>query len=209
MNGSIYVIKNKINSKVYVGQTIQGTEERFKQHLKLLKTNEKQLIHKAIKKYGKDAFYCETLISGVETFEELNKLEEYFILEYNSVVPNGYNLCYGGSQSRKLSNHLSNDDEMKIVELYKKGYSTRKIESETGVSRRKVSIVLKKHGQNMRDKACNLPDRSSKVSKEILLELYIKRSKTPKEIANLLGVSYRTINRRISTYGLREYNTKE
>ena len=30
MNGEIYIIKNDINDKVYIGQTTQGSEERFK-----------------------------------------------------------------------------------------------------------------------------------------------------------------------------------
>ena len=32
--GSIYIIKNKINDKVYIGQTTQAVDERFKQHCK-------------------------------------------------------------------------------------------------------------------------------------------------------------------------------
>ncbi|QPA30031.1 GIY-YIG nuclease family protein [Thermaerobacillus caldiproteolyticus] len=32
MTGSIYVIRNVINGKCYVGQTIQKTEDRLKQH---------------------------------------------------------------------------------------------------------------------------------------------------------------------------------
>lgn len=32
--GYIYIIKNKINEKVYIGQTLRSVEERFKQHMK-------------------------------------------------------------------------------------------------------------------------------------------------------------------------------
>ena len=70
MNGSIYLIKNSINNKVYIGQTTQSVEKRFKQHLKLLKTNEKQVISKAIKGIGKENFSYATLKTGIETYEE-------------------------------------------------------------------------------------------------------------------------------------------
>lgn len=43
MNGSVYLIKNSANGKVYVGQTIQPVERRFKQHLKLPKASQTQV----------------------------------------------------------------------------------------------------------------------------------------------------------------------
>src|SRR5699024_11954771 len=67
MNGSIYLIKNEVNNKMYIGQTIQPVEKRFKQHLKLLKTNEKQAISKAIKSIGKDKFSYEILADRKST----------------------------------------------------------------------------------------------------------------------------------------------
>lgn len=57
----IYIIKNYINDKVYIGLTTRTVEIRFKEHLKLLKSNQSQLIHRAINKYGKNNFYVETL----------------------------------------------------------------------------------------------------------------------------------------------------
>lgn len=98
MNGEIYILKNKINNKVYIGQTTQGSKVRFKQHLKLLKSNQTQLIHKAIKKYGKENFYYEVLYENIDNYEQLNKLEEECILKYNSLTPNGYNMCPGGQK---------------------------------------------------------------------------------------------------------------
>lgn len=32
MNGYIYIIRNKINSKVYIGQTTQRPKDRWKDH---------------------------------------------------------------------------------------------------------------------------------------------------------------------------------
>ena len=117
MNGSIYLIKNSKNNKVYIGQTTQGAETRFKQHLKLQKSNEKQAISKAIKSIGKENFSYETLITGITTYEELNELEELYIQKYNSMVPNGYNLCPGGQKWRRTPK-FTKEQEIEVVEKY-------------------------------------------------------------------------------------------
>ena len=46
--GYIYIIKNYKNNKVYIGQTTQDVEKRFKQHLKCSKSNKNQLIYRFI-----------------------------------------------------------------------------------------------------------------------------------------------------------------
>lgn len=207
INGSIYIIKNRCNDKVYVGQTIQKVEDRFKQHLKLLKSNSKQLIHKAIKKYGKDNFYFEVLESNIKSLEELNKLEEKFIKEYNCVAPNGYNLCLGGNQPRNTQ-PLSQDKVEDMILKYKDGYSTRKLADEYNISRKRVSKILKENNCQLRKKNCNLEDRTSKVTKEILIELFVKNKKSTTEISKILNVSDRTIRRRIEIFKLKEYNTE-
>lgn len=133
MNCEIYIIKNDINDKVYIGQTTQGSEERFKQHLKLLKSSEKQLIHKAIKKYGKEHFYFEVLETDL-AINELDKREEYWIRYYDSVNC-GYNLCYGGNQSRKPMNQILIDNKDEIIEKYNNSnISIRTLSKKYGVS---------------------------------------------------------------------------
>jgi hypothetical protein len=53
MEKAIYKIENKINHKVYIGQST-NPEKRFKQHCQNAKY--RSLIHEAIVKYGKDNF---------------------------------------------------------------------------------------------------------------------------------------------------------
>ena len=65
MNGSIYLIKNDVNDKVYIGQTIQQVETRFKQHLRLNKSNKRQAIFKAIESIGKEHFSYVVLESNI------------------------------------------------------------------------------------------------------------------------------------------------
>ena len=87
----IYVIKNDINNKVYVGQAIDP-QKRFINHCK--KSSAKNsLIGKAIQKYGKEHFWYEILESQITNY---NEREKYWIKYLNSKTPNGYNILDGG-----------------------------------------------------------------------------------------------------------------
>ena len=86
----IYIIRNNINTKVYIGQALD-TEKRFKSHCKGDYDN--SLIDKAIQKYGKEHFWFEILESQIENY---NEREQYWIKYYNSKQPFGYNILDGG-----------------------------------------------------------------------------------------------------------------
>lgn len=201
MNGSIYLIKNEVNNKMYIGQTIQPVEKRFKQHLKLLETNEKQAISKAIKSIGKDKFSYEVLDTGIENYETLNKLEEFYIKQYNTLSPFGYNLCPGGQKWRRVS-VFTKDDENKIISMYEKGMSTRGIGELYSVSPSTISGVLRRNNIKIRAKNHKLPDRTSKLTLEIMEELYVQKGMKMKDIAEELNVNVRTVNRAKRLYNL-------
>ena len=77
----IYKITNKVNGKVYIGQTTKSLKERFKAHLDSSRcTSEADHIHlyQAMNKYGTENFYIEK-ICDADTKEQLNKLEIFYI----------------------------------------------------------------------------------------------------------------------------------
>lgn len=86
----IYLIANIKNKKQYVGITKFSIEERFSQHVK-----RGFLLTEAIQKYGEQNFWIQ-LIEEVESAERAYELEMYYIKEYNTKVPNGYNITDGG-----------------------------------------------------------------------------------------------------------------
>lgn len=89
----IYVIKNDINDKVYVGQAI-NSKERFQSHCKpSAATLNNEYIGKAIQKYGKEHFWFEILESQIENY---NEREKFWIKKFNCIAPNGYNLLEDG-----------------------------------------------------------------------------------------------------------------
>lgn len=91
---AIYKITNAINNKSYIGQSIDP-QHRFVSHCSRAKNdNDNSPIHSAIKKYGKENFKLEIL----EWTEDYNKREKELIKEYNTLSPNGYNICEGGEE---------------------------------------------------------------------------------------------------------------
>ena len=112
----IYKLTNKVNNKVYIGQTRSSMKKRFSQHCE---TRNKTAIGLAIKKYGVDNFEYSVLCENIETLEKLNKKEIEYINLYNSISPNGYNIESGGKVILANAESMSNEyteDENKLVD---------------------------------------------------------------------------------------------
>lgn len=93
----IYKHTNKINGKVYIGQTKQEPERRWQNGLSAYRHNAHFLL--AIKKYGWENFEHEILLENL-TLEEMKYWEDYYIEFYEARNPEkGYNLEKGGIPS--------------------------------------------------------------------------------------------------------------
>ena len=89
----IYKHTNKINGKVYIGQTCKDPEERWNKGKGYACCS---YFYAAIKKYGWDGFDHEIILNNL-TADEANEAEERIIAEYDSTNPlQGYNLLKGG-----------------------------------------------------------------------------------------------------------------
>ncbi len=115
---AIYKITNKLNGMVYIGQTVK--ENPFDRiNLHFVKSNHNRyFLQRAIEKYGKDSFEITILDPSVE-INQLNDLERLYISQYNSLVPNGYNLKAGGEQGGQCS-----DVTKKAISIAKTGKET-------------------------------------------------------------------------------------
>lgn len=97
ITGVIYKIENKVNGKVYIGQTKVCFYHRKRAHLYELRSETKRNIklQSAWNKYGEKNFIFS--IIGEFPFSLLDKKEIYYIAKYDS-FRNGYNMTVGGNQ---------------------------------------------------------------------------------------------------------------
>ena len=90
----VYIHKNLINGKVYIGQTHKTLQERSGLNGKNYKGCPR--FYEDIEKYGWDNFDHKVLYDNLSC-EEANKLERELIKQYKSLDSNyGYNVASGG-----------------------------------------------------------------------------------------------------------------
>lgn len=102
MEGLIYMATNKINRKIYIGQTIGTLKRRMLNHFSSALIGKRNTyFHNAIKKYGKENFIFKTLCKAEAKTRELlicylNIVEDMYIEMYDT-FNNGYNSIKGGN----------------------------------------------------------------------------------------------------------------
>lgn len=90
----IYVIRNKTNGKVYIGQTIQGLARRQSEHKYRFALGERDhKLYEAFRKHGFENFEFDVLLNC--NSDELDNWERFFIAAANS-YNRGYNMTCGG-----------------------------------------------------------------------------------------------------------------
>lgn len=134
----IYLLTNKINGKIYIGQTTQ-TGNCYKNYF-----GSGTAIRAAIIKYGKKNFYKITLAICYNQ-NDANVLEKYFIKSYNTKSPNGYNISDGGTEDiiimrKKLSMIMDGEQNP----FYGKHHSDEtKIKISVALKGKKISVEQK------------------------------------------------------------------
>lgn len=90
-----YEITSSETSKKYIGMTGRGASVRIAQHFRDAMSGSRLLLHKAIRKYGKETFSI-SVIRECETKEEAARLEVELIENLGTLNPGGYNMTIGG-----------------------------------------------------------------------------------------------------------------
>ena len=160
----VYVHINKINNKIYIGQTCND----FKRRCGGNGNNYKHSAHfyNAIKKYGWDNFDHIVLIDGI-SLDVANIIEEELIKKYNSMNNKlGYNMIAGG-----------NNRKMRQESIDKRAEKNRHPSQET---LRKMSLASKgrKHTPEQIEKI-----RKSNIGKKRSLEARRKMSIAKKNMS--------------------------
>jgi group I intron endonuclease len=133
----IYKWTHKETGKCYIGQSIQEPNQRRLEHINDSKyTTKTYHFHNALRKYGVDAFIWE-VIDRATSLEELNLLEEKYVIQYDS-INNGYNIRQPGNNKK---HNLKSIERMK--ESQKLAHARRKSEGRDGGWKRKDGGPMK------------------------------------------------------------------
>lgn len=196
MNGKIYIIRNDVNDKVYIGQTKRSIEKRFQEHTTLTEAKRSLVLARAIQKYGADKFHVELLQDGLTSTEALDAAEIRYIKEFGSIAPNGYNVTEGG---------LGHDPlvvDAALVLDYLSGLSIRAVAEKHGCSASKVKKHVLASGNKMRTNNNKFSAHASSLSEETLRDLFEVQGLTDSEISEKLGFSMRWIRRKRQQFGI-------
>lgn len=145
--GFIYLVKNKKNGKVYIGQTSQkgGFDRRYKNDI--YKNTSNEYLKRSIKKYGIEQFEIIKEYDKAYSKTELDEKEIRYIEEFNSTDSKyGYNIKGGGSYG-KLAD--STKEKLRNVNIGKKySYETNqkkaRVGKENGMFGRTHSVEVRK-----------------------------------------------------------------
>lgn len=171
--GTIYLTINLVNNKVYVGQTTTNDCSYI---------GSGRFIKKAIKKYGKSNFLKIVLLSNIDSIEQLNLWETFYINLFgsrNSKI--GYNVRPGGSRSKfkhskeaiekiKIRSNQE-DNKLRIKEIQKIAATKRTGSHHSQESKRKIivtkfgaikQIEIYKNGELI--ETCNMSTEASNIT---------------------------------------------
>lgn len=115
---TVYKITNKINNKCYIGSSTR-VNKRWQQHkLDAFNSNNEKYnypLYNAFRKYGVENFTFEILKDDFSSIQEMQAFEQYQILHYNSLVPNGYNQTLHTD-----SNSIASENSQKYIKTISK-----------------------------------------------------------------------------------------
>lgn len=98
----------------YIGQTCTPTKIRWKSGYGYTKNN--QVFRSAIDKYGWDKFTHEIIEEGIQTLEEANEREKYWIAYYHTFIRDpecrGYNMTPGGGAHDMVKQTVEKNGEV-------------------------------------------------------------------------------------------------
>lgn len=198
----IYIIKNNINTKVYIGQALDS-KKRFQSHCKGDYDN--SLIDKTIQKYGKEHFWFEILESQIENY---NEREKYWIKYYNSLKPFGYNILTGGDEPPRYigdehPNVKISDENIKLlkIDLAQTTISLSQLADKYNISKKQIMRInqgISRVSLNEKYPIRQNPNINGKLSEEdidSIIDLLRFTYRFNGDIAREYGIEVHTISR--------------
>jgi predicted DNA-binding protein YlxM (UPF0122 family) len=191
MNGTVYIIRNIVNSKVYIGSTSRQLSIRMREHKcragKSITGVKNYEIYKEMVSTGFNNFYIEPLATDIE-LDKLKEVESLFIETY-----------YDEDNLLNRYKDLSKQDIDIIIREYNSGLTMKQIGSKYSHCKKTVSFFLKKNGILIREWN---EEQKIKIDDEVLKRLYIDEFMTSPEIAKMYNTSPQTISKHLKKMGI-------
>lgn len=142
----IYLIRNRLNGKGYVGQS-RNVMKRWRQHRRCNPYGVVSLLYRAMEKHGVEAF--DFILLQTAPPADLNTRESFWIEKLQTFGERGYNLTSGGGQGYDISDEVRQRMSLAHTGRVKSAETRRKLSlAKIGIPRseetkRKVSLGLK------------------------------------------------------------------
>lgn len=191
MKKDIYKITNKINKKIYIGQS-SNPQERFYRHIH--KHSSSKLLGKDIDIYGMDNFELEIIEKNIENFQ---KRERYWIKFYRDKGCILYNIKDGGEEPPTYHGEESgcciySDKQVEDVTnlILNTNYNFNEIGKKTNTNGDFARKVNEGHRKILKENMYPIRTEThfDKISKLVIEDLK-NTTKTQKEIAKQYGVA--------------------
>lgn len=200
--GSIYIIRNTINSKVYIGQTREQVQTRWHKHIYAANHSGHYAIYKAMRKYGIDNFYIETLETC--SLETLNEREIYWISYYKANKNSGgYNMTPGGSKQRDPYNKSTVTDA-EILAAFSAGNTACKIAKKYHTEVSRVTHLLQQFNITYGNSLQKIPTDIQKQIPQLYSMGYGRTT-----IGKYLGIDKTTVSKYLKQQNIPRRTTKE
>ena len=204
----IYMIKNKVDGKFYIGSSV-NMKERQGRHLRGLRQNKHHSIYlqRAWNKYGEDNFEF-LIVEVVESRDKLLEREQYYLDKYKCYTEDvGYNMsdkAWGtalyGESNHNYGKPMSEEQKRKLSLLAKERYKYSppfKGKCHTEETKKKMSehkkgknngVCGKNHPQYGKPRKEETKEKMRKLTSEQRLEVY--KLKTSGVKAKDLAIKY-------------------
>ena len=191
----IYQIVNKINDRVYIGQTSESFLRRFLFHDWELRKgcHSNSHLQRAWNKYGEENFEF-SVVEVVDESDNVHEILDDLEIKYISESNNRYNIQNGG-QARRAHTPLSEETKRKIGEKNRINMLGRKASEET---KAKMSESQKKR---------TLDWSRIEISKETVFKIktLLVSGMSPSEVAKELNLPYRKISNIYTSNTFKEF----
>jgi len=205
----IYIIKNIVDGKVYIGQT-SNIKVRISSHKSELKRNKhrNEYLQNAVNKFSIDNFVFEVIEDCDET--NIDNRERYWMDFYDSCNRSkGYNLVYGGNSNKhhseetklKIGNSLIGkrigwemDEETKNKISISKTGNPNSYPSEETLIKLSLARIGRKHSEETKNKISIAHNKLTEIQVEEIRKKFATGNYYYRELAEEYMVSDRTIS---------------